>query len=408
MLGWEYPPHISGGLGTACQGLTEGLARHGVKISFLVPRAHGDEEVLGISLLGCERAPTLASEDGGVEALAAETALLPYLGDRAYRRHLARLRAAATEGERPRPAYGPDIFAEVQRYAQAARAIAREQVFDLVHAHDWMTFEAATAVARDAGVPLVVHVHSCEHDRSGAAPDLRIQAIEQQGLRNADAIVCVSRYAARVLQAHYEVDPEKLHIVHNATSAPRRPLPPIDRTIDEPIVLFLGRVTFQKGPGWFLLAAARVLREMARVKFVVAGSGDLLHAMVETAAALGIGRQVHFTGFLRGDDLERIFGLADIYVMPSVSEPFGISPLEAAERGVPVILSRQSGVAEVLGSSLAVNHWDVEALAQAILALLRSPALRRRMVERARLEVDALSWEGQALRVRQVYQEVLA
>lgn len=416
MLGWEYPPHISGGLGTACQGLTQGLARIGVEVVFLVPHARGDEEAAGIRLLGC-RGPAAPAERHAARWIEADAALRPYLDAPRYEHRVARLGATDTTTPSASVVYGPDLFGEVQRYAHAAQALARQEVFDVVHAHDWMTFPAAAAVAREAGVPLAVHVHSCEHDRSGADPDVRIQAIEQQGLRDADAVLCVSHYAARVLLDHYDVDAAKVHVVHNAVQVHAVPPPAVQapataarggRVIEEPIVLFLGRVTFQKGPAWFLLAAARVLREMPGVKFVVAGSGDLLPGMIEAAAALGIGRQVHFTGFLRGADLERMYGMADIYVMPSVSEPFGISPLEAAGRGVPVILSRQSGVAEVLPSAPQVNYWDVEGLAASMLALLRDPALREQHVAQAQAEVAGLKWEAQARVVQHVYEAVLA
>ena len=416
MLGWEFPPHISGGLGTACQGLTEGLARRGIDVLFVVPRVHGDEAPQGFRLRGCTDADEAVADDlrgagdgpGTAEVAhrAVDAALAPYLTAPRYVHHLERL------GEHRPPAaepvgYGPDLFQEVARYTAATRRLARRARFDLVHGHDWMTFPAAAAVAADASVPLVLHVHSCEHDRSGKAPDVRIRRIEQQGLDDADAVVCVSRYAARVLLEHYDVDAAKVHVVHNAVHprAPDRGRAPA-RAIDEPVVLFLGRVTFQKGPAWFLLAAARVLREMPRVKFVVAGSGDLLEGMIESAAALGIGRQVHFTGFLRGEALERIFDLADVYVMPSVSEPFGISPLEAAERGVPVVLSRQSGVAEVLPSAPRVDHWDVEGLAAAILDLVRDPARRREQAARAREEVARLRWDVQAEALEHVYEAV--
>jgi glycosyltransferase involved in cell wall biosynthesis len=394
MLGWEFPPHISGGLGTACAGLVAGLCAQRVDVLFVVPRLHGGEDAGDA---------TLVAADDGAEAatVAVETvpsALLPYQTATTYRR-----RRRALTGT-----YGGSLFEEVARYAQAVRDVADRERCDVVHGHDWMTYPAAIAAARDADVPLVLHVHALEHDRSGKRSDPRIVEIEQQGFDAADAIVCVSRYTAAEVTARYRVDRRKLRVVHNAgpswqDTAPRRG----PRRIEEPVVLFLGRVTSQKGPFVFLDAAARVVAVEPRVKFVVAGTGDMWPALVERAARLRLARHVHFTGFLRADDVERAYAEADVYVLPSVSEPFGITPLEAAVRGVPVIVSRRSGVSEVLTSALVVDSWDVEALADRILALLRRPALVRELVRQGREQARRLTWHGQAGLLREVYESLL-
>lgn len=382
MLGWEFPPHISGGLGTACAGIVRGLAGGGVRVLFVLPRLAGGEQAAGAEVVGAD-----------VEMRAVASRLSPY---------------EPFAAPRAKGLYGRDLEAEVDRYADAVARIAARERFDVVHAHDWMTWPAAIRAARAAGVPLVVHVHSLEHDRAGPRANAAIAAIEQRGLDAADAIVCVSRYTAEQVKRRYRADAAKLRVVHNATSPGDAPPPPRgERNIDEPVVLFLGRVTYQKGPEAFLEAAARVVRVVPRVKFVVAGSGDLLPALVERTARLGLARHVHFTGFLRGADVEKAWSAADVFVMPSVSEPFGIAPLEAAAREVPAIVSRQSGVTEVLRGALMVDSWDVADLANKIVALLHRPPLRRELVARGLADASRLTWEGQAALLRRVYEELL-
>jgi glycosyltransferase involved in cell wall biosynthesis len=305
--------------------------------------------------------------------------------------------------------YGSNLMEEVARYALAVEAIATQRNdFDVIHAHDWMSFPAGLAAARASGKPLVVHVHACEHDRSGDRPNTAVSEIEQLGLDGADRVVCVSHYTAAQLRRHYEVDESKLRIVHNALTQKEQ----VERVkaakkIDSPIVLFLGRVTFQKGPDYFLEAASRVVRVRPDVKFVVAGSGDMLPAMIERVARMGLARNVHFTGFLTGEDVERMYAMADVYVMPSVSEPFGIAPLEAMALDTPVILSRQSGVSEVLHSALKVDFWDVADIANKILAVLTYPALIEELRDVGREEVRAMRWERPAGLVRDTYVELV-
>jgi len=481
MLGWEFPPHISGGLGTACHGLTRGLAKHGVEVTFVVPRAFGDEDRGPTRLLGCNEVPLEVVEEAELDReaeaawagdevdpseepsgegitfgvprtrrLAVDSALLPYLGEEGYRRRLetlerrrARAPGAAPPGPpeagtapEPAPAppaevaptgdaaprvevarkplgfsgfYGPDLLAEVARYARVVEHLARTEAFDVVHAHDWMTYPAGIAASRASGKPLVAHVHACEHDRSGAHPDPAILAIERAGLEAADRVICVSHYTAGIVAARYGTDPAKLRVVHNAvTRREQREAWHVGKPFDTPIVLFLGRVTFQKGPVYFLEAAARVLRVLPQVRFVMSGSGDMLPRMVERAAAMGLARNVRFTGVLSGADVERMYAMADLYVMPSVSEPFGISPLEAMALDVPVIVSRQSGVAEILRSALKVDYWDVEDLANKILAVLGRPALRASLTAEGREELKGMRWEVRAERVKAIYEEVTA
>lgn len=394
MIGWEFPPHISGGLGTACAGLTRGLTAHGVEVVFVVPRLAGDEDAPGVDLV--------SAEDGVARRRIRRlgSALTAYETAEQYAQRAPRLSGH----------YGRGLMEEVRRYADSVAEIAAEESYDIVHGHDWMTYPAAIRAAGERKVPLVLHVHSLEHDRAGPRGNRDVVAIEQRGFDAADVVVCVSAYTAEQVRRRYRVEESKLRVVHNAHDPASAEPPPRagPRAIPEPVVLFLGRVTYQKGPESFLEAAARVVDAEPRIKFVVAGGGDLLPRLVERAAALGLARHVHFTGFLRGGDVDRAYAAADVFVMPSVSEPFGIAPLEAAAHGVPVIVSRQSGVVEVLrGGALTVDSWDVEDLANKILALVRRPALRSELVRRAREDASRLTWESQAGSMREVYEELL-
>jgi glycogen synthase len=305
-------------------------------------------------------------------------------------------------------AYGPDLFAEVARFARVVEEIARREAFDVVHAHDWMTYPAGILAARASGKPLVVHLHASEYDRSGENVNDVVREIERVGLEAADRVICVSHYIAGIVRDRYGIAEDKVRVVHNAVTQHEQ----IEqfhwiKAIDEPIVLFLGRVTFQKGPDYFLEAAARVIAVEPNVKFVIGGAGDMLPQIMDQAAGLGLARHVHFTGFLRGQDVERMYAMADIYVMPSVSEPFGIAPLEAMAADVPVILSKQSGVSEVVTHALKVDFWDVEDIANKILALLKYPDLGEQLVEQGRQEVRRQRWDFRGRRVREVYEEVV-
>ena len=416
MLGWEFPPRATGGLGTACAGIVEGLVRAGFDVTFVVPHAFAGEALPGMRLVGCdgrERRVALGSQPAlaaGSEAQLAvhlvDSALAPYGSAQGYRR--------ARRSDRKGPfellgGYGPELSDEVRCYAEVVAALCEDEDFDVVHAHDWMTFPAALAVGERSGKPVVLHVHACELDRSPGAGDPSIRALEELAFRRADRVVCVSHFTADRLRRHYGVPADKLRVVHNAvrqrlvvTRARER------RTMAAPIVLFLGRITFQKGPERFLQAAARVLEQRPDVKFVLSGTGDLLPAMVELAAEYGIARQVHFTGHLSPDEVQRMFALADVYVMPSVSEPFGIAALEAMVEGVPVIVPRSSGAAEVVRHGLKVDGADVEDVAGKILAVLERPALRQQLTEEGRREVGRLRWDVRARSLADVYAEVCA
>jgi glycosyltransferase involved in cell wall biosynthesis len=304
--------------------------------------------------------------------------------------------------------YAGDLYREVHRYASMAMELAREEEFDVIHAHDWMTYPAAVGVALISGKPLVVHIHSTEFDRSGEHVNQMVYDIERQGLQRADKVIAVSQFTRGIVISRYGIPGDKVEVVYNGVERNGNwSVAPIPIHRDEKIVLFLGRITMQKGPEYFLYAAKKVLEVMDNVKFVMAGSGDLMHRSVELAAQLGIGHKVLFTGFLRGDDVQRIFKMADLYVMPSVSEPFGIAPLEALDNDVPVIISKQSGVSEVLRHALKVDFWDVNEMANKMVAVLKYPPLQMTLRSHGNFEVRKLRWRDAARHCLHVYQEML-
>jgi glycosyltransferase involved in cell wall biosynthesis len=304
--------------------------------------------------------------------------------------------------------YGGDLFAEVARFAMAAMRRVEGQKYDLVHAHDWMTFPAGIEIARRAHAPLIVHVHSLEYDRAGHGADRDIVTVEHQGLEKAARVIAVSYYTRGLIHRLHQTPLDKISVVHNGVY--EREIVEAyteQRTSTGPVVLFLGRVTFQKGPEYFVQAAARVLEHVPDAVFVMAGSGDMLPRMKALVEDLGITESFRFPGFVRGAELERTFSTADVYVMPSVSEPFGIAPLEAMSYDRPVIVSKQSGVSEVLRNALKVDFWDVDKMASQIVALLELPELRRVIVERAREEITHIHWDAAAEKLVPIYQSVI-
>ncbi|MCH2161131.1 MAG: glycosyltransferase family 4 protein, partial [Phycisphaerales bacterium] len=301
--------------------------------------------------------------------------------------------------------YGGDLVGQANGYAKFCVDVAKRVEFDVIHAHDWLTYPAGLAVARLSGRPLVVHVHSTEFDRSGEHVNQPVYNIERRGMRSAVRVVAVSELTKKICVNRYGISPDKIDVVYNGVDFETSNISPIE-TKDK-IVLFFGRITMQKGPEYFLQAAKRVLEVENDVKFVVAGSGDLAAMMIEMAAEMGIGHKVLFTGFLRGKDIARVFSLADLYVMPSVSEPFGIAPLEAMSHDVPALISKSSGVSEVLSHALKVDFWDVDEMANKIVAVLRHAPLRKALRDNGRFEVRALTWDGAATRCAKVYEHAL-
>uniref|UniRef100_UPI003967D261 glycosyltransferase family 4 protein n=1 Tax=Alistipes putredinis TaxID=28117 RepID=UPI003967D261 len=427
MFGWEFPPHIAGGLGTACYGMTRGLARNGVEVIFVMPRAYGDEDQRFARVVNASDVETIGTRDHEfseellekVSFIHIDSNMLPYISPEEYAAyHDEFVRSGRThewtDVWRQRYTfsgkYGANLMEEVARYAMVAAQVAKdlEGQFDVIHAHDWLTYFAGIAAKRVSGKPLVVHMHATEFDRSGENINRRVYAIEKAGMQAADRVIAVSELTRRIVIGKYGIPAEKVVTVHNAVRFGESEEAVPERAVKDKVVTFLGRITYQKGPDYFVEAAAKVLQRVSDVRFVMAGSGDLMNHVVRRVAQLGIADRFHFTGFLKGGEVQRMFRLSDVYVMPSVSEPFGISPLEAMRSGVPVIISRQSGVAEVLDYAIKVNYWDVDALADAIYGLLTYPALGRMFASKGLEEVTGLKWTNAAAKIKTVYETVVA
>lgn len=461
MLGWEFPPFISGGLGTACYGLTRALDRMGHRVTFVLPKAVDRGTTSHVNLVSPE--PELEQTVARVQAMAASGAKPADIAAMQYRlpglknveffgvpsqRHspypsggeqdragqLARdvaARGTATRDEidalraagvwvgdddalipvQPEDIkilqrggdYHGDVVGDAQRYARLVVTLCRGQNFDVIHCHDWMTYPAAMALAQITGRPMIAHIHSTEFDRSGEHVHQKVYDIERRGMHAAIRVVAVSNYTKSLCIQRYGLDPDKIDVVYNGIDQGGQPTDDDNIESKDKIVLFLGRITMQKGPEYFVAAAKKVLEKMDNVKFIVAGSGDMARRMIELAAEMGIGHKVLFTGFLRGKDVARVFRMADCYVMPSVSEPFGIAPLEAMSHDVPVIISKQSGVSEVLTHALKVDFWDVNEMANKILAVLRHPPLSQTLREHGRFELRRLTWDGAASQCVELY-----
>ncbi len=447
MLGWEFPPFISGGLGTACYGLTKAMSRQGIDVIFVLPRPVSSQFSTHVKLAqpgatidvdvpqGQSRRYRLR-EFEHVTFRTIDAPIYPYQGPAEYQQRLEELKrqgqvteesvsGGGTQRQTAPAAAGPgpdrtvvgggtgahyagDLMNEVHRYARLAVDIARSENFDVVHAHDWMTYPAGLAVSAFSRRPLVVHIHSTEFDRSGENVNQQVYDIERAGLHGAARVIAVSHLTRNICITRYGVPAAKVEVVYNAIDSNGQLPAPKAIGKQDKIVLFLGRITMQKGPEYFLAAARKVLDVYPDVKFVMAGSGDMTRRVIELAAEMGIGHRVLFTGFLRGPDVDRVFKMADLYVMPSVSEPFGIAPLEAISHDVPVIISKQSGVSEVLTHVLKVDFWDINEMANKILAVLRHPPLSETLRRQSGFEVQRLTWDKSASRVAEVYREAIA
>lgn len=425
MFGWEFPPHIAGGLGTACYGIVKGLAHNGVETMFVMPSASGDEDKSAADIINASDVPVEITDTMNVDDFLDKvqfvhigTNMVPYLDPEEFH--------TLVEEDRKRQVrdftvnyghtykfsgkYGSNLMEEVARYAMVGGTIAmtHKDEFDVIHAHDWLTYNAGIAAKRLSGKPLVVHVHATSFDRSSDNNiDTRVYEIEKRGMEAADKVITVSDLTRNIVITKYGIDPAKVVTVHNAVYFSGRSEVKVEKCVKDKVVTFLGRITFQKGPEYFIEAAAKVLKRCDNVRFVMAGSGDMMNRSIRQVARLGISDRFHFTGFLRGNEVQKMFALSDVYVMPSVSEPFGISPLEAMRSGVPSVISRQSGAAEVLKYAFKVDFWDVDAMADEIYALLQYPALSQFASKFGYDEVNTLKWNNAAAKIKSVYESVV-
>lgn len=420
MFGWEFPPHISGGLGTACYGLVKGLAHHKQDMIFVVPKLWGDEDPLAEFVNASDieidyRERRFKQIWKNLTYLEVSSYLVPYLSPEQYATYTQGMKEGSENLDDSvfstkfnfSGKYGKDLIQEVSRYALVAAQIAKDKKHDIIHAHDWLAFPAGIAAKTISGKPLIAHVHATEFDRSGLTVNQQVYAIERAGMEAADKIVAVSQLTKNTIVSKYGIPEEKVVVLHNAVLDTSAIVYKATKKVPEKIVTFLGRITFQKGPEYFVEAAAKVLKRDENVRFVMAGSGDLLNPMIQRVAELRIGTKFHFTGFLKGNDVDHMFAISDVYVMPSVSEPFGISPLEAVRHNTPVIISKQSGVAEVLQNAVKVDFWDIDAMADAIFALLHYNGISKMFKELGREELKKLKWEHVALKLINIYKETV-
>lgn len=423
MFGWEFPPHISGGLGTACYGLTRGLSGiQDVEVTFVVPKAFGDEDQTAMKLIGANNIPInrkevfFSDEGKSMNYIEVNSLIVPYIGEEDFWRQKSKKYPKATRFVETSNGttidfsgtYGGGLLQEIKNYALVAEIIAENTDFDIIHAHDWLAYPAGIVAKRVSGKPLVVHVHATDFDRSGGSVNQNVYSIEREGMEIAEKVITVSNFTRDTVINKYGIIPDKVETVYNAVEPIEEEQGVLPKKgINEKVVTFLGRITLQKGPEYFLEAASLVVRKMSNVRFVMAGSGDMLDAMINRTAELGMADKFHFTGFLKGSDVSHLFKMTDVFVMPSVSEPFGIVPLEAMQLKVPVIISNQSGVAEVLENAIKIDFWDTFAMADSISGILNYLSLATHLKEEGKLEVDELRWIDSATKVKNIYERVL-
>jgi len=423
MFGWEFPPHISGGLGTASYGLTKGMATmDDLEVIFVVPKVWGDEDQSVVRLVGANRTPVsyrkifYKGTRTSIEKIEVFSKIIPYTDPEDFWKQVS----AEIVGHRLfvqtnnkgmvdfSGRYDHNLLDEIYKYSIVASVIAEENDFDIIHAHDWLAYPAGIAAMEVSGKPLVIHVHATDFDRSGGNVNPEVYRIEKSGMDAASKIITVSNMTRDIVINRYNIHPDKVETVYNAVEHVEFTDDiVVNKGFDEKVVTFLGRITLQKGPEYFIEAAYKVLKVMKNVRFVMAGSGDMMERMIRRAASLRITDRFHFTGFLRGMDVYTLLAMSDVYIMPSVSEPFGISPLEAMQSSVPVIISKQSGVAEILTHAVKTDFWDIDAMADAIYGILNYPALSSMFIKNGKEEVVRLKWDNSAKHIRDIYERVI-
>jgi glycosyltransferase involved in cell wall biosynthesis len=409
MLGWEFPPYFAGGAGMVCYELTKAMSKmKDLDITYVMPFGPDELNNSHVKLLV---ANNLVS-DSNIKLRKVNAMFKAYDSLASYSKRLKEIKKLIKQKNPAgfkKKLYGDDLLQEVYRFAEKVKLIGLAENFDVVHAHDWTTFPAAIALKKETGKPFVAHVHITEFDKSGglgANPD--IYAIEQKGMKEADLVITVSEFMKKNISERYFINPNKIKVVHNGRVTMKKPKKKIFRKKDDDkLVLFAGRVTLQKGPEFFLDAAKKVLEKEKRVKFVMAGSGDMLNRMIEKSAAMGMADKFLFTGFYTRKQAEQLFSMADVFVMPSVSEPFGIVPLEAMYKGTPAIISKQSGCSEVLKNTLKVDFWDIDEMANKIISVVRHSPLKETMSQNGLIEMEKMGWESPAQKCMDAYSQVI-
>lgn len=421
MLGWEFPPHITGGLGTACYGMAKGLKAKGADVIFVTPKAYGDEDRTVADIVNASDVEVDIYEKeyrdviNSMTYIEVDSSLIPYAGPEEYEKYYEKINKDTVAHDKPvfsrkyqfAGGYGKTLYEEVARYALVVAKIATMYDFDIIHAHDWLTYSAGIAAKRVSGKPLVCHIHATEFDRSGDNINTIVYDLERSGMMNADRVIAVSNLTANTAINKYGIDASKVFTVHNAITTSPTDVSKFKKNFDTKFVTFLGRLTYQKGPEYFIDAAKLILQRDKDIHFVMAGTGDMMPSLVKYVAKLGISDNFHFTGFLKGEQVDRMFAMSDVFVMPSVSEPFGLVPLEAMSLNVPVVISKQSGVSEVLEHALKVDFWDVNAMADCIYALLHYDTLSEMYKKYGKIEIDNMKWENAAEKIINVYNSIL-
>jgi glycogen synthase len=412
MFGWEFPPHILGGLGTASYGLTKGMSlQPDMQITFVIPKPHGDEDQSFLKIIGACNVPVVWKEnDWNYVNNRIGNLMYPdeyfwlrngikYDFSRIFTNDLGCIDFSGR--------YPDNLLEEISNYEAVASVLAHQTEFDIIHSHDWLTYPAGVFAKQISGKPLVIHVHATDFDRSRGQVNPTVYNIEKRGMDMADHIMTVSELTRKIVIEKYHQHPQKVTTVHNAVE-PLENADAFHKTErKDKIVTFLGRITMQKGPEYFVEAAHKVLQRTKGVRFVMAGSGDMMHAMIDLAAKRGIADRFHFTGFLKGPQVHEMLAESDVYIMPSVSEPFGISPLEAMQVGTPTIISKQSGCAEILTHAIKTDYWDIDAMADAIYSIVKNPAMYNSLRELGRNEVNNIKWYDAGLKVRDIYNSVM-
>ncbi len=391
MFGWEFPPHNSGGLGVACFGLTKALAKKNTQIIFVLPR-----KLNNIS------AGFLRIVDPGTKYSSSyvfDSPINPYITEKKYNSFFFSHKTNY---------YGKNLFDEVMRYADFGGKVATKENFDIIHAHDWLSFGAGIQAKIKSGKPLVAHIHATEYDRGGGCGiNPLVYKLEKEGMEFADKVVAVSNFTKNIVIKHYGISPEKIEVVHNGIDFKKNISVAANihkiKEANKRVVLFVGRLTLQKGPDYFVETARKICEHLKDIYFIISGSGDMEEQLIERVASYGISDRVFFTGFLRGESLKKIYKMSDIFVMPSVSEPFGITPLESIINGTPVLISKQSGVSEVLSNVLKVDFWDVDEMANKIITTLNQEPLSKTLKENSREDVKDVTWEKAAQKCLNIY-----
>lgn len=413
MFGWEFPPHILGGLGTASFGLTKGMVENGdLDITFVIPKPWGDEPKDFAQIIGANTTPVVWKD---VNYDYVQQRIGHVMDPQTYydlRNHIYAdfnhigtndLGCIEFSGR-----YPDNLLEEINNYSIVAGVIARTVDFDVIHSHDWLTYPAGIHAKQVTGKPFVIHVHATDFDRSRGNVNPTVFAIEKDGMNHADHIITVSNLTRRTVIEKYGINPDKVTTVHNAVEPLSQELLNVEvPPKHDKVVTFLGRITMQKGPEYFVEAAAQVLQKVHNVQFVMAGGGDMMEKMIRLAARRGISERFHFAGFLRGKQVYEMLKASDVYIMPSVSEPFGISPLEAMQMGVPSIISKQSGCAEILNNVIKVDYWDTNAIADAIYSIITYPAMYNELREHGLKEVNEIVWKKAGAKVIDIYKRLM-